>query len=72
VGGLKGFLALENGILSADTFPRVFRALDPGQFEAVFRRWVSGIIGALGGGVAVDGKSLRGSSDGAQLPIHMV
>jgi len=44
---LRRFLVLQNGILSQDTFLRVFRVLDLKQFEAVFRRWVGGIIGAL-------------------------
>lgn len=69
---LRRFLVLENGIPSADTFLRVFRALDPKQFEAVFRRWVDDIVGALGGGVAIDGKSLRRSADGDSPPVHMV
>jgi hypothetical protein len=43
---LKGFLRLENGIPSHDTFNRIFRILDPKQFEKVFRKWVSGIVGA--------------------------
>ena len=56
---LRRFLVLQNGIPSQDTFLRVFRVLDPKQFEAVFRRWVGGIVGALDGMVAVDGKTLR-------------
>lgn len=36
---LRRFLVLKNGIPSQDTFLRVFRALDPKQFEAAFRRW---------------------------------
>lgn len=69
---LRRFLVLKNGAPSQDTFLRVFRALDPKQFEAVFRRWVGGIVGALDGVLAIDGKSLRGSVDGAQRAIHMV
>ena len=38
---LRRFLVLQNGIPSQDTFVRVFRVLDPKQFEAVFRRWRS-------------------------------
>ena len=34
---LRGFLKLANGIPSEDTFIRVFRMLDPRQFEQAFR-----------------------------------
>ena len=57
---------------SQDTFLRVFRVLDPKQFETVFRRWVGGIVGALDGVLAVDGKTLRRSADGDAPPVHMV
>ena len=69
---LRRFLVLQNGIPSPDTFLRVFRVLDPKQFEAVFRRWVGGIVGALDGVMAVDGKTLRRSADGDAAPVHMV
>lgn len=55
-----------------DTFLRVFRALDPKQFEAAFRRWTGGIVGALDGSIAIDGKTLRRSADGNASPVHMV
>ena len=71
-GWLHGFLTLANGIPSHDTFSRVFRLLDPHQFEAAFRNWVSGIIGALSGSVAIDGKTVRGSHDGERSAIHLV
>ena len=69
---LRRFLVLGNGIPSQDCFLRVFRALDPACFEAVFRRWVGDVVGALGGTVAIDGKTLCGSADGAQPAVHMV
>ena len=69
---LRRFLVLKNGIPSQDTFFRVFGALNPQQFEAVFRRWVGGIVPALSRTIAVDGKTLRGSGKGADSPVHMV
>jgi predicted transposase YbfD/YdcC len=69
---LRRFLVLKNGVPSHDTFDRVFRALDPKKFEAVFRQWVGGIVTALGGQIAVDGKTLRGSADDDGPPVHMV
>lgn len=68
---LRRFLVLPNGVPSQDTFLRIFRLIDPKQFEAAFRRWVGGIVTALGGQIAIDGKSLRGSADSAQAPVHI-
>lgn len=69
---LRRFLLLKNGIPSEETFLRIFRAIDPKQFETVFRRWVSGVVGALNGTIAVDGKTVRGSGSGGESAIHMV
>lgn len=69
---LRRFLVLENGIPSADTFERVFRIIDPKRFESVFRQWVGSVVTALGGQIAVDGKTLRGSRDGEVPQAHMV
>lgn len=69
---LRRFLLLKHGIPSEDTFLRVLRALDPKQFESSFRRWVGGIVGALGGTLAIDGKTVRGSGSGGEAAIHMV
>lgn len=51
---LRHFWVLKNGVPSVETFLRVFRALDAKQFEAAFRRWVAGVVGALRGSAAVD------------------
>jgi predicted transposase YbfD/YdcC len=69
---LREFLVLKNGVPSTETFLRVFRALDPKQFEVAFRRWVAGVVGALRGSVAFDGKTVRGSGSGGETAIHMV
>jgi hypothetical protein len=37
------FLELPNGIPSHDTFWRVFRTLDPEQFQRCFMRWMAAI-----------------------------
>jgi hypothetical protein len=39
---------LEHRIPSHYTFGRVFAALNPREFEAVFRRWAGQLIPALG------------------------
>jgi hypothetical protein len=69
---LRKFLALTNGVPSEKTFLRVFRVLDPKQFESAFRRWVGSVVGALSGNIAVDGKTVRGSGGGGETAIHMV
>ncbi len=58
---LRQFLPLKNGVLSEKTFLRIFRALDPKQFEVAFRPWVAEVVGTLKGSVAFDGKTVRGS-----------
>lgn len=60
------FLDMPNGTPSADTFRRVFAALDPTEFERVFRIWVRALTADLAGQVvAIDGKTLRGAFDHA-------
>jgi predicted transposase YbfD/YdcC len=78
---LASVLALEHGAPSHDTFSRVLSTLDPVQFEAAFRGFmsrfaaaISGQIGTAGQVVALDGKSLRGAVDAAKRtqPLHLV
>lgn len=72
---LRGFLRLDYGVASPDTFERVFALLDPKQFEQAFRTWVGGIIPAVGKDqvVAIDGKSSRRTtSKAAAAPLHLV
>jgi predicted transposase YbfD/YdcC len=58
------FLDLPNGIPSHDTFWRVFRALDPDQFQTCFLNWIRATSPLIGGQViAIDGKQLRRSHD---------
>lgn len=72
---LTTFLDLPHGIPSHDTFNRVFAALDPKQFRACFGRWMAAVAAVLPTQViALDGKTVRGSRDGAsgKAAIHMV
>jgi predicted transposase YbfD/YdcC len=73
---LGELLELEHGIPSHDTFSRVFRLLDPEQFEAAFRRFTAAFAqkGELSGVVAIDGKAVRGAFErGARTtPLHLV
>jgi predicted transposase YbfD/YdcC len=56
------FLDMVKGTPSADTFRRVFEALDPNAFQEAFRRWLKPLLQNLKGQtVALDGKTLRGA-----------
>ena len=58
----RRFLAVPKGTPSADTFRRVFEALDPKAFQDAFRRWLKPFLENLEGQtVAMDGKALRGA-----------
>ena len=72
---LGGFLSLQGGIPSHDTFRRVFMLIDPEAFGRRFTNWVA----SLGEGpdreiVAIDGKSLRRSFAPVKGngPLHIV
>ncbi len=59
---LRTFLELPHRIPSHDTFNRVFRLLDPSASADAFLAWVKGVRARMpGDGVALDGKTLRGS-----------
>ena len=66
---LRGFLRLENGVPSHDTFSRLFRSLDPDQFAAAFQRFMAGFSEQSQGVVAIDGKVLRRSFDQWQVAV---
>jgi predicted transposase YbfD/YdcC len=72
---LQSFLELPNGIPSHDTFGRVFARLDPAQFARCFASWMQAVKQVTRGKViAIDGKCLRHSFDGAlgKAALHMV
>lgn len=73
-GFLRQFLRLPHGIPSHDTFSRVFRLLDPAQFQACFLRFMADFAEAARGVIAIDGKTLRRSFDRAseRSPLHLV
>jgi predicted transposase YbfD/YdcC len=73
---LRTVLVLEHGIPSHDTFSRVFRLLDPKNFETVFRRFTQAFAATaeIKGVVALDGKALRRAYDSGRshMPPVMV
>jgi predicted transposase YbfD/YdcC len=70
---LRRFLPFTNGIASHDTFGDFFARLNAKTFEACFMRWIRELCpGFEGQHLAIDGKSLRRSHDGAQRMVHLV
>ena len=62
----RRFIELEHGVPSHDTFGRVFSRLDTSEFLTAMHSWVDSFAENLRGqGVAIDGKTLRGSIDRA-------
>ena len=70
---LRDFLPFENGIPSDDTLRRFFRALDSNRFSEVFAEWARSLpFRKERGGIALDGKTARGSIDREAKALHMV
>ncbi|MDR2363248.1 MAG: ISAs1 family transposase, partial [Spirochaetaceae bacterium] len=72
---LRKYLALPNGIPSADTILRVLGRIDHRKFEGCFLSWTRGYFRermSTGSVIAVDGKTVRGSENGERKAIHIV
>ena len=70
---LATFLDLTAGIPSADTFRRVFAALDPKAFRQGFSAWSQAIAAQVPElHIAVDGKTVRGSAHRGLTAVHVV
>lgn len=70
---LKSLLPFKNGIPSDDTLRRFFKSIDYKQFQACFIGWVKSMrVNVTKGVVAIDGKTSRGSNDGAEKALHMI
>jgi len=70
---LRQFLPYKNGIPSDDTYRRFFRAIDPEQFQELFRNWAQSLQSQIEKKlIAIDGKSSRHSFDGESDMLHMV
>src|SRR5690606_15476749 len=71
----RQYIDLPHSVPSHDTFGRVFARLDTGEFLSAMHQWVDQFAGSLRGrGIAIDGKTLRGSFDQAagQSPLHTI
>jgi predicted transposase YbfD/YdcC len=71
---LRGHLELPNGLPGADTYARVFAAIDPQAFLECFTALVASRCPALEGElVAIDGKTLRRSgTKGGRKALHVI
>ena len=69
------FLQLPNGIPSHDTFGRVFARLDTQEFQICLQNWLRSLhLSLKDQGIAIDGKTMRGSFDAAsgKSALHVV
>lgn len=64
--------ALLSGPPSHDTLRRIFMLLDKKKFAAGLAAWVKSVCGQLGGVVAIDGKTVRGSRSDNKPGVHVV
>lgn len=70
---LRSFLDLPNGIPSHDTLSDVMGRIDPGAFQKAFTAWATAALPGLAAEqVCVDGKTVRGSRNGANPAVHLV
>jgi len=72
---LKQYLALPNGIPSADTILRVLGRIDHNKFEECFLNWTRGYFrerAEPGSVIDIDGKTARGSATDTERGIHLV
>ncbi len=78
---LRKYLPYKNGTPSDDTLRRFFRAIDSKQLSACFRSWVKSIVDQDSledekedeeKVIAIDGKTSKGSVDGAKAALHIV
>ena len=69
------YIPMEHGVPSHDTFGRIFAKLDTGEFLSAMHGWADEFAGNLRNkGVAIDGKTLRGSFDKAsgKSAVHTI
>lgn len=57
---------------SESTIERVLQKINAEEFDIKINEWLFGISDILGKGLAVDGKTLRGSRDGNKKPVHLL
>lgn len=70
-GLLRTFLELPNGIPDSDTFRRLFERINPQELSVCLKNWI-GAEREQRSVVAVDGKTIRGSSNREHKAYHVV
>jgi hypothetical protein len=70
----RKFLELPNGIPSHDTISRVFRKINPVQFQEVLMEWLLSLKTIGPQQINIDGKTLKHSFDqvSGQSPLHLL
>lgn len=71
---LRRFLPYRDGTPAHDHLGDIFATLDAAEFQRRFVAWVAKLTGVSADVIAIDGKTLRGSSHkrGGKAAIHMV
>lgn len=71
---LRQFLDVPNGILSHDTFGRVFARINPEQFQHSFLQWIQAVQTVRADVMVIDGKTQRGSHDrpNGKAALHLI
>jgi len=69
---LRRFSSRRDKAPSEPTIRRVLQGIDAQEFEGRIGGWLSGRQVLSGKAVAMDGKTLRGSRDGEQKPVHLL
>ena len=66
-----GFRRRDWGAPSEPTFRRVLQSTDANLLDEKVGAWAQRHTSLKGKGIAMDGKTLRGSGDGEQKPVHL-
>jgi predicted transposase YbfD/YdcC len=70
---LRKWLKLPNGLPCANTFSRIFQAIEPSAFAGCIASHLTSLgFEMKAGQIAIDGKALRGSRSGEQSHVHAV
>ena len=70
---LRQFIQMPHGVPSHDTLSDVLGRIQPSEFRLAFTQWVEAALPSLcGEHVAIDGKTLRGSSHRGKGAVHLM
>ena len=72
LGYLRKFLPYANGVPSDDTLRRLFRRINPQEFQKRFTVWAENLKTEVQRLISIDGKVSRHSFDGYKSPLYTV